>query len=119
MRRKILADLQNILEGEYPVGWVSSNFTSNEAAADRSNFQQLQTIYRSCMDNTPEKGLRDLENILRRMGDVYPVENETERSAATGNAIVLLAQAGLDSVVSLRPYVHDDVCYRLSSARLR
>jgi len=100
IRQHIASDIQDILTGGYPArGRISTTLNPAQAAADRSNFDQLKRAFQVCMANTPALGLRDLGDVLNTIASLYPVGSKDNAAASLGRTLAFLAQAGIQPLV--------------------
>jgi len=113
--RRVEQSVKDVLDGEYPGGssaWLAANFTPAQAAADQSNFSQLQRVYQTCMRNTPTAGLEGLKTIMSAIADLYPARQDAGRRqgvsldvdpGAMGKTLAFFVQHGLPSLVDALP----------------
>src|SRR4051794_19730122 len=105
IQRDIASDMGSLFDAPYPSsGGLTTTFSPTQVEADRSVFTQLQRFYRSCVQNTPALGMRDLQAVANSITELYPAcknsqttlrcDAEADTSVAMGRTLAYMAKNG-------------------------
>ncbi|KAJ3547914.1 hypothetical protein NM208_g1262 [Fusarium decemcellulare] len=116
----ILSLLQNGNE-QIMKALLDAPYTGNGTAVDKSNFEMMQNLYKSCMDQDLLKriGVKPLFRVLQKVKKLFPASNDRyrreDRDELTEALTVLAHQFGVQALVKVRTLPGDaknpDVVY--------